>query len=281
MGLAMRGAPITRTGVDMTFKRKWPALSAGRFAVAAVLAIVAGGVTVTQAVAETLIIQGSTTFYRRLVEPTKGALENESKHQLTIVPNKSLPGLMALLEGRAHMSMISSSLSSEIAQLKKVMPGMSYERLQAHPILNTRIAIAIHASNPVRKTSLNQVRKVILGQVSNWSELGGKNQPIRVVMVGGGGGVTTVVEAELLNGKVPEGQHLIWVKSPVQLVQVVEQEQGAVGFAQLALLKQRGLVEIQTEAPIEQTLSLVTFGDPTPAMKAVIDAARKIAEQIM
>ena len=90
-----------------------------------------------------------------------------------------------------------------------------------------------------------------------------------------------MVEAELLNGKVPEGPYIIWVKSPVQLVQVVEQEPGAIGFAQLALVKQRGLVELQTEAPLEQTLSLVTFGDPTPAMKAVIDAARKVAEKTM
>lgn len=187
---------------------------------------------------------------------------------------------MALIEGRAHMSMISASLESEINQLRKSMPGISYERLQAHPILNTRIAIAAHTSNAVRKASLNQIRKMLLGQIRNWSEIGGKNLPIRVVLVGGGG-VTTVVEAELLNGKVPDGAHIIWVKTPVQLVQVIEQEPGAIGFAQLALVKQRGLIEIATEAPLEQTLSLVTFGDPTSSMKAVIDAARKIAEKSM
>jgi len=262
------------------YKPEQSLFSAGKWAFAAMFAI-ATCATVAPAAAETLMIQGSTTFYRRIVEQARGALETESKHQLTIIPNKSLPGLMALLEGRAHMCMISSSLSSEIAQLKKAMPGMSYDRLQAHSILSTRIAIAVHTSNSVRKASLNQIRKVIVGQIANWSELGGKDQPIRVVMVGGGGGVTTAVEAELLDGKAPEGQHVIWVKSPVQLVQVVEQEAGAVGFAQLALVKQRGLVEIQTEAPIEQTLSLVTLGDPTPAMKAVIDAARKIAQQVM
>ncbi len=69
----------------------------------------------------------------------------------------------------------------------------------------------------------------------------------------------------------PDGPHIIYVKTPVQLVQVIEQEPGAFGFAQLALTKQRGLPELTTEAPIEQVLSLVTFGDPTPAMKTVID----------
>jgi hypothetical protein len=111
--------------------------------------------------------------------------------------------------------------------------------------------------------------------------LGGKDQPIRIVLVGGGGGVTTVIESELLNGKLAEAPQVIYVKTPVQLVQIVEQELGAVGFAQLALTKQRGLPELSTEAPIEQTLSFITYGDPTPAMKAVIDAARRVAEKLM
>ena len=147
------------------------------------------------------------------MEPYKAAIESNSKHELTVIPNKSMPGLIALLEGRAHMAMISASLNSEVEQIKKVMPGLAYDRLQAHSIVSTRISIATHPSNPVRKASLNQIRKILLGQISNWSELGGKDQPIRVVLVGGGGGVTTVVESELLNGKLPEGPHIIYVKT--------------------------------------------------------------------
>jgi phosphate transport system substrate-binding protein len=251
-----------------------------QLSLAAALALLATAV-VTQAFAETLIIQGSTTFSRGLMEPYKSVIEADSQHELTVIPNKSMPGLIALMEGRTHMAMISASLNSEVQQIKKIMPGLAYDRLQAHSIVSTRIAIATHPANPVRKTTLNQVRKILLGQISNWSELGGKDRPIRVVLVGGGGGVTTVIESELLNGKLPDGPHIIYVKTPVQLVQVVEQEPGAVGFAQLALTKQRGLPELSTEAPIEQTLSLVTFGDPSPAMKAVIDAARRAAEKVM
>jgi ABC-type phosphate transport system substrate-binding protein len=236
---------------------------------------------VTQAAAETLILQGSTTFSRRLLEPYKSVIESDSKHELTVIPNKSMPGLIALMEGRAHMAMISAPLHSEIEQLAKVLPGLAYDRLQAHPVVSTRISIAIHPSNPVRKASLNQIRKALLGQLSNWSELSGKDQPIRVVLVGGGGGVTTVVESELLHAKLAEGPHIIYVKTPIQLVQVIEQEPGAVGFAQLSLTRQRGLPELSTEAPIEQTLSFITYGDPTPAMKSVIDAARRVAEKLM
>src|SRR5262249_30326094 len=63
--------------------------------------------------ADTLIVQGSTTFGRRLMEPFKSEIEAKSGHVLTIIPNKSMPGLVALLEGRAHLAMISASLETE------------------------------------------------------------------------------------------------------------------------------------------------------------------------
>ena len=237
--------------------------------------------TLSQAVAETLVVQGSTTFGRLLMDPYKSAIEAESKHELTIIPNKSMPGMIALMEGRAHIAMISAPLASEIESLQKVMPGLAYDRLQAHEIQRTRISVALHPSNGGHKASLDQVRKILRGEITNWSTLGGRDRPIRVVMVGGGGGVTTVVESELLGGKSVRGSHIIYVKTPVQLVQIIEQEPGAIGFAQLALTRQKGLPELATDRPIEQVLSLVTMGDPTPAMKAVIDASRRIAEKMM
>jgi hypothetical protein len=53
------------------------------------------------------------------------------------------------------------------------------------------------------------------------------------------------------------------------------------GFAQLSLARQKGLPELVTDKPVEQTLSLITLGEPTPAMKAVIDAARRAVEKTM
>jgi hypothetical protein len=101
------------------------------------------------------------------------------------------------------------------------------------------------------------------------------------VLVGGGGGVTAVVESELLRGQKLGASSPIFVKTPVQLVQVVEQERGALGFAQLALVRQRGIPELVTDKPLQQTLSLVTLGSPTPAMQAVIDATRLVAQKMM
>ena len=156
------------------------------------------------------------------------------------------------MEGRAQLTMISASLKSEISAMQKALPGLPYDRLQVHAIYSTRIAVALHPSNRVRKASLNQVRKILLGEISNWSGLGGADLPIRVVLVGGGGGVTTVVEAELLGGQRATGPHVIYVRTPVQLVQVVEQERGVVGFAQLALAKARDCRSSSPSSPLNR-----------------------------
>ena len=237
--------------------------------------------TLSQAAAETLVVQGSTTFNRQLMEPHQSAIETAAGHELTVIPNKSTLGLIALLEGRTHMAMISAPLDSEIDTLRKALPGLSYDRLRAFEILTTRIAVAVHPSNPVRRAALKAIKQILLGKIDNWRALGGPDLPIRIVLVGGGGGVMVTVESELLNGQSVKVPNVIYVKTAVQLTQVVEQEAGALGFGQLALVKQRKVTELATDSPIEQSLSLVTLGDPTPAMQAVIDAVRRIAAKTM
>jgi phosphate transport system substrate-binding protein len=233
------------------------------------------------AAADPLILQGSTTFNRRVMEPLEAAIEAKSGQDITVIPNRTLLGIIALMEGRAHMAMISASLESEIGKLKKAMPGLDYDRLRAFEISNTRVAFIVHPGNPVRKAPIAQIKKVLTGEITNWSALGGKDAPIRVVMVGGGGGVTTTVESEVLDGQPVHGPSVIYTRTALQVIGIIEQERNALGIAQLSLAKQKGLPEIVTDKPVEQLLSFVTLGEPTPAMKAVIDAARAAIDKTM
>jgi phosphate transport system substrate-binding protein len=247
----------------------------------ATLSLILAMAALTQALADPLIMQGSTTFNRRVMEPHEVAIEAKSGQQITVIPNRTMLGIIALMEGRAHMAMISAPLESEIGKMKKAMPGLDYDRLKAFEISSTRVAFVVNAANPVRKTTLEQMKSVLTGETTNWKTLGGKDLPIRMVIVGGGGGVVTTIEAELLNGRPVHGPNIIYVRTALQLTGIVEQEPGALGFAQLSLARQKNLPEVLTEKPVEQSLSLITLGEPTPAMKAVIDAARVAVEKAM
>lgn len=245
------------------------------------LAVVIAVVFATSlAAAQPIVVQGSTTFNRRVMEPHQAEIEAASGQHLTVIPNKSTPGLVALFEGRAQMTMISAPLASEIEELQKIMPNCACQRLKAFEIMATRIAIGVHPSNPVRQASLETIRRIVRGEITNWRELGGPDLPIRLALAAGGG-IVAVVEAELLGGQRPGLKNILYVNTPVQLVQVMEQEPAVLGFAQLGLVKQRGIPEITTDRPLQTTLNLVTLDEPTPAMRAVIEAARRIVNKTM
>jgi phosphate transport system substrate-binding protein len=238
------------------------------------IALMSAVATLSPALADPLILQGSTTFNRRILEPHQASIEVISGQEITVIPNRTMLGIIALMEGRAHMAMTSASLKSEVAKLKHVMPGLDYDRLRSFEISTTRVAFVVNPANSVRRATLADIKKIMTGEITNWSALGGKDAPIRVAIVGGGGGVATTVEAGLLDGEPVRSPNVLYVRTALQLIQVIEQEPNAFGIAQLSLVRQKGLPEIVTEKPVEQTLSLITLGEPTPAMKAIIAAAR-------
>src|SRR5437868_10844547 len=65
-----------------------------------------------------MIVQGSTTVAATLIAPNLQAIETASGQRLTVIPNKSNLGLIALFEHRANLAMISTSLANEVALLK-------------------------------------------------------------------------------------------------------------------------------------------------------------------
>jgi phosphate transport system substrate-binding protein len=228
---------------------------------------------------ETLVIQGSSTVSSRLLTPFKDSIEVKSGQKLQVQASKSAAGVVALLEGKADLAMISAPLESEITAIKQILPTADLSQLQSVEVGRTRVAFALNAKNKVQKATLDQVRDILAGKLTNWKELGGDDLPIRVVAVRGGGGLQTTVENELLGGKPVDGAHVIKVNNGSQVTKIVEQEAGAVGIAQLGLVTDAKLPELVTDKLIEQRLFLVSKGNPTAPMQSVVDAAKHVASQ--
>jgi ABC-type phosphate transport system substrate-binding protein len=96
------------------------------------------------AAADPVFLQGASTFNRQIMEPHRAAIEAKSGHEITVIPNRSTLGLIALLEGRAHMAMISAPLTKEVGQLRKALPGLDYNDLKVFEIFRTRVAFVVH-----------------------------------------------------------------------------------------------------------------------------------------
>jgi phosphate transport system substrate-binding protein len=151
-----------------------------RLAAAAVLWLAGAFGTVH---AQEVVVQGSTTFNTRLMVPHKERIEAASGETLKVLPNKSSAGVLALLEGRAELAMISGPLGAEMSEVEKLKPGVDMKNLKSHEVSRTRVSFAVNPANRVRSATLEQIRRALLGEITNWSELGGENLPIRVVVV--------------------------------------------------------------------------------------------------
>lgn len=242
--------------------------------------LIAAGIAVAQAgAAEPLTIQGSTTFFARLLEPNAAEIEQTSGAKLSVIANKSIWGLIALLEKRADMAMISGDLTGEIEVAKKTAPHLPYAELRQFEVARVRVAFPVHPSNPVRSLTMTQLKGILLGNISNWQEVGGADLEIRVVATQDGGGTIVALRAALLDGQPIAARNSIRLESAGHVVRAVTQEAGALGVAQLGLVREMGLPEVATDVSVEQSLSFVTLGQPSSAMKAVIDATHAIAKR--
>jgi ABC-type phosphate transport system substrate-binding protein len=252
-------------------------------ALLAILAILAWE-AVTAAVpasADPLTLQGSTTLNSQIMAPYQRDIEKLSQQTLIIVPNKSSLGLQAPFEGRADLGMISGPLELEKVALRRISPNAPLDRLRAFEVARIPMAFSIHPSNPVRSMTTADMRRILLGEVRNWREVGGHDVPIRLIMVREGGGVQATVEQQILGKEKVTAPNPIRVQIGSQVVKVSLQEPGALGLAQLGVVKRAGAPAIELDKPIVQTLSFVSLGEPTPAMLSVISATRQIAAKVL
>lgn len=228
--------------------------------------------------ADEFVMQGSTTFSDRIMSTHLSAIERVSKHTLVVIPTKTSLGLLSLFEGQADFAMISTRIENEIAVLRETYPDLPFDRLQTFEVSRTRMAFAVHPSNPVRWASIDLMRSVLLGEITNWRDLGGQDIAIRLVFVRDGGGVQTSVQSQILDGITIHVPDPIRVQVGTQVLKIVEQEPEALGLSQLNLLMRSHAAELSTDVVIEQRLSLVTLGAPTAQMREVIDAVQQIAK---
>jgi phosphate transport system substrate-binding protein len=63
---------------------------------------------------------------------------------------------------------------------KSMMTHEEERRVELRPVAWDALVLMVHKDNPVENVSLDQLRKLYKGQITNWKELGGKDAPIEL-----------------------------------------------------------------------------------------------------
>src|SRR5262249_39755648 len=144
------------------------------------VALVAGSLLCSAALADTVKISGATTVLNVVVNPTRAAVEKSSGHTLEIAGNNTGKGLVELSEGTVDMAMVSDPMDIALDAAAVAGKKLDAHTLQFVVVKHDEIVFVTHPSNPVGKLTWEQIRDIHTGKIANWKEVGGKDLPIVV-----------------------------------------------------------------------------------------------------
>jgi phosphate transport system substrate-binding protein len=94
----------------------------------------------------------------------------------------------------------------------------------------------VHPNNPVKSISMDQLRDVYSGKITNWNELGGLNMPIHPMAIGPNFGMTSLVQEKIMKGA-KWGPNVRVAASEHDLLYSVWQDPAAISYTGMALGK--------------------------------------------
>jgi len=170
-----------------------------------------------------VIVAGSTS-----VQPYAEVLAEEYAHhnpecEIDIQGGGSSAGITATQSGAADIGMSSRSLNEKEQDLWSV------------EIAKDGLAIILHPDNPIRDLSLDQIRAIYAGHVTDWSALGGSEAKIHLISREEGSGTRSAFE-ELVMQKTLITPKAIIQDSNGSVRQLVSGDRHSIGYISLGLV---------------------------------------------
>ncbi len=215
----------------------------------------------------TLVITGSTTFQKRILEPAQIALEKKTGAKLEIRGVGTIMGLKELIRGEAAAAMVSAPL--DIAFRETGVPEEG--TYQEHVILKDVIVPIVHPKNPVKTLTWEQLAAIISGKIVNWKTVGGPDERIVVIVPPKSSGTRKFLQETVMNGSDFAGSAFMAVTT-LEEIDLVAQSPIAIGVVSEGFVKMNpGKVKAVKIKPITRQLSIVTKGEPSRELLAVIN----------
>jgi len=230
-----------------------------RAALAACLALLAGGCSGSADAAETLTLTGSSTVAPLASEL---ALRYEATHpgvRIDVQSGGSGRGIADARQGTADIGMASRALAPDETDL------------DAHTVARDGIGLIVHADNAVASLTTGDVRRIYLGEVTDWAELGGSVGPITVVHKAEGRATLEVfLEHMGLDNKAVDAD--VVAGENEQAVKTVAGTPGAIGYVSI------GTAEVDIAAGV--AIRTVALDGVAPTAAALADGSYTLARPL-
>ncbi len=235
--------------------------------------------------ADEISVNGSTTVLPIMQKVSEAYMAANPGVQIALSGGGSGNGIKALIDGLTDIAMSSRDIKGsekELAEKKGIKPF--------------RIAIAVDAlvpvvnpKNPVSELSLEQLKGIYTGEISNWKELGGADANIVVISRDTSSGTYETWE-EMVMKKAKVMPRALLQASNGAVEQAVSKNPNAIGYVGLGYLSAniKGLhinkvaasaeTALSNQWPLSRELYVFTNGEPAGAagafLKYVLDPAK-------
>jgi phosphate transport system substrate-binding protein len=145
-----------------------------------------------------------------------------------------------------HIDVAGSDLTAELVR-----------NLTDHPIGALLYALIANPDVGVNGLSSAEIQQIFQGHITNWTQVGGSDEAITVILPPAAASITAVFQTFVLNGAT---EHVAGIRikkdAPAMVAQTVSQTQGAISFVPLAMAQESGakILTIDGIAPGTQAL---------------------------
>ncbi|WP_057906351.1 phosphate ABC transporter substrate-binding protein [Ligilactobacillus araffinosus] len=194
-----------------------------------------------------ITVVGSTAL-QPLVE--KAATEYQKEHggNITVQGGGSGTGLSQVQEGAVQIGD-----SDVFAQQQN---GIRANELVDHKVAVAGIAPIVNQKVKVKNITMQQLREIFEGQITNWKQLGGQNQKIVVINRSKGSGTRVTFESDVMNGW--EMMNAQEQDSNGTVQQIVANTPGAISYISFAYLRSQGIHPLKIDGVQPTTQNVAT-----------------------
>lgn len=225
-----------------------------------------------------ITMSGSTTVFPIAQLAAERFMDKNPDISISVRGGGSGVGISDIILGRVDIGNASRQIKNKETKSAKENGVNIFETVVA----NDGIAIIVNPSNGLSELTLEQVRKIFSGEVSNWKQLGGKSMPIVAISRDVSSGTFEVFkELVLKSGKVKEDALLLASNNAVS--SNVAETPGAIGYVGFGFLNDKvKALKIDGVEPTEKSVNdntykiarklyMYTKGAPKGEVKAFLD----------
>ncbi len=232
----------------------------------------------------TITVKGSDTMVILAQKWAEVYMENHSDAAIQVTGGGSGTGIAALINGTTDVCNSSRPMKDKEKEQLKEKNGSTGIEIK---VAKDGITIYVHKSNPLKEISLEQLKDIFTGKVTNWKEIGGKDQKITAYGRENSSGTYAYFKEEVLGNK-DFSAGIQTLPGTAAVVNAVQNDKTSIGYGGAAYTKGVKTLKVKKDAsspaiepnkasimsgtyPISRYLYIYLKEKPTGALKTYID----------